>query len=330
MADKEQAEVLTGLVSPEAAELYERLQAVGGLPVGAGRGRLDLEAAVGRELRESGVVFMQGAGEERVVRAVHPQVALRRLLDRQHRHLSSLQKDLAVTWERFASMTSPSGGPAEGAPDAGEVRIVRDHAEMVQLAAGLYRSPRRLLRATFNGRLGAKPTTEGVLLPPKDSVAAGAEFRMLYDAEHASGEWGAHSVRQSVLAGEQARVRQTVPLRMMHVDDMVALVTVDRDGTQGALHVHSPPLLRLLAEWFDALWDAPGSTVVGGPGPVDLTPVRRKVLCLMAAGLTDDAIANQTGTGVRTIRRHISAILEILGVEGRFAAGVAAVKRGWL
>jgi DNA-binding NarL/FixJ family response regulator len=33
---------------------------------------------------------------------------------------------------------------------------------------------------------------------------------------------------------------------------------------------------------------------------------------------------------VRTVRRHISAILEILQVDSRFAAGVAATKRGWL
>ncbi|MEV0073573.1 LuxR C-terminal-related transcriptional regulator [Amycolatopsis sp. NPDC050768] len=54
------------------------------------------------------------------------------------------------------------------------------------------------------------------------------------------------------------------------------------------------------------------------------------MLSLLAAGLTDEAIARSTGTGERTVRRHVCAILEILRVESRFAAGVAAAKRGWV
>jgi len=50
----------------------------------------------------------------------------------------------------------------------------------------------------------------------------------------------------------------------------------------------------------------------------------------LASGLTDESIANHTGTAVRTVRRHVSAILEVLQVDSRFAAGVAAVRRGWL
>jgi DNA-binding CsgD family transcriptional regulator len=261
---------------------------------------------------------------------VHPTIALRRLLDRQHRHLATLQADLAATWERFAAAVSPTDGLAEDTLHGGDVRAVHDHDEMTRLAAGLYRSPRRLLRATFNGRSVTGPTAEGILLPPADSVAAGVEFRMLYDAEHASDAWGAYSIEQSVQAGEHARIRKTVPVKMMHVDDTVALVTIDNTGAGGALHVRSPALLTLLAEWFDALWDAPDSTVVSGPGRTELTPVRHKVLSLMAAGLTDEAIARSTGTAVRTVRRHVGAIMEILQVESRFAAGVAAVKRGWL
>jgi DNA-binding CsgD family transcriptional regulator len=323
--------VLMGLVSDEAAETYERLRAAAaGVPVGSGPGRLDLESPPGLELLQAGVVCFSGIGDERAAQAVHPAIALRRLMDRQHRHLSELQTNLAATWERFAAIVSPTAGLTDGALDSDDVRAVRDRGEMARLAAGLYRSPRRLLRATFNARSGTGPTTEGILLPPADAVAAGAEFRMIYDVEHASDQWGSQSIQQSVRAGEQARIRKTVPVKMMHVDDTVALVTIDRTGVEGALHVRSPALLELLAEWFDALWLAPDSTVVNGLQAADLTPARHKVLCLMASGLTDEAIAHHAGSAVRTVRRHISAILEILQVESRFAAGVAAAKRGWL
>ncbi|MDQ0380357.1 helix-turn-helix transcriptional regulator [Amycolatopsis thermophila] len=325
------AKVLTGLLSEAGAEAYDRLHTAGQLTLGTGPGEFDLDSEVGRELLDAGLVTLAGAGgQPRFVRVVHPVIALRRLLDRQHRQLSALQGRLAESWERFADLVAPTTGLAQGALDGEDVQAVRDPAEMARLAAGLYRSPRRLLRATFNARSGHNPTTEGLLLPPPDAIAAGVEFRMLYDAEHASDEWGSHSIEQSVLAGEQARIRRSVPVKMMHVDDSVALVTIDRTGADGALHVRSPALLALLAEWFDALWDAPGTTTIGESAPAELTPARHKILRLLAAGLTDEAIARQTGTAVRTVRRHVGAILELLGVESRFAAGVAAVRRGWL
>jgi DNA-binding CsgD family transcriptional regulator len=322
--------VLAGLVSEGAAEAYDRLHDAVHQPVGAGPGKFDLDAGPGRELLDAGVITFAGHGDDRLVRAVHPSIALRRLLDRQHRHLAGLQADLASTWQRFAALVSPVTGLTGDGLESADVRAVRDRVEMARLAAGLYRSPRRLLRATFTARSGDEPTTEGLLLPPADSIAAGVEFRMLYDAQHAADNWGSYSIRQSVLAGEQARVRRTVPVKMMHVDDTVALVTIDHAGGRGALHIESPALLGLLAEWFDAMWAAPDTTPVGDRIPDELTPARHKVLTLLAAGLTDESIANHTGTAVRTVRRHVSAILEALGVDSRFAAGVAAVRRGWL
>ncbi len=322
--------VLAGLVSAEAAAAYDRLHDAVHLRAGDGPGEFDVTRDPGKELLEAGVISFAGSGDERFARAVHPSIALRRLLDRQHRRLAVLQSDLEQTWERFAALVSPTSGLTEGDLETGAVRAVTDRTEMARLAAGMYQLPRRLLRATFTARSGDQPTTHGMLLPPEDSVAAGVEFRMLYDARHAADQWGSYSIEQSVKAGEQARVRQTVPLKMMHVDDTVALVTIDKSGSQGALHIESPAILALLAEWFDAMWSAPDTTVIGAEAPAGLTPARHKVLTLLAAGLTDESIANHTGTSVRTVRRHISAIMAILRVEGRFAAGVAAAKRGWL
>lgn len=325
------ARVLAGLVSDGAADAYDRLHAAGALPAGTGPGEFDLEGHPGRELFDAGLVTMAGSGDrQRFVRVVHPAIALRRLLDRQHRQLAALQGGLADSWERFATLVAPSTGLTPGELDGEGVEAVRDPGEMARLAAGLYRSPRRLLRATFNARSGHNPTTEGLLLPPPDAIAAGVEFRMLYDTDHASDAWGSHGIEESVLAGEQARIRRSVPVKMMHVDDSVALVTIDRTGADGALHIRSPALLAVLAEWFDALWAAPDTSAIGEAAPAELTPARHKVLRLLAAGLTDESIARQTGTAVRTVRRHVGAILEILGVDSRFAAGVAAVRRGWL
>jgi DNA-binding NarL/FixJ family response regulator len=54
------------------------------------------------------------------------------------------------------------------------------------------------------------------------------------------------------------------------------------------------------------------------------------VLELMAQGLHDDAIAHRVGISTTTVRRHITAIIDRLGVRSRFAAGAAAQRRGWI
>lgn len=332
MADDDHSDVLSGLVSGGAAAAYERLLAVSQMPVGTGPDAFDIDDPACVELLDAGVISISGRATQMFARTVHPTIALRRLLDRQHRRLAQFQAQLAETWERFAGMVSPTSGLGDPDPAGGgeDIQVIRDYPEVVRLAAGLYRAPKRLLRATFNGHSITGYTAEGILLPPADAVAAGVEFRMIYDAKHASDDWGSHSIEQSVKAGEQAKVRKVMPVKMMHVDDSVALVSIDPTGASGALHVRSPALVTMLAEWFDLLWDDPGSTVVGAAAATDLTAAQRKVLRLLASGLTDEAIAHQTDTAVRTVRRHVSAILDLLHVDSRFAAGVAAVKRGWL
>jgi hypothetical protein len=89
---------------------------------------------------------------------------------------------------------------------------------------------------------------------------------MIYDGQFAADRVGARLMERSVAAGEEARIRASLPLKMLHVDDSVALVAL--------------------------------------------------------------AIARASNMCVRTVRRHISAILELLGVNSRFAAGAMAARRG--
>lgn len=195
-----------------------------------------------------------------------------------------------------------------------------------------HRQARRRLRSTLTSEFVGGAPQPGVVRPPSDSVSSGVRFQMIYEAAHAADPWGAHSVEQSVQAGEDARMRGTVPVKMVHVDDRIALVTVDRSGASGAVLVREGALLALLADWFDRLWDDPATVALTGSAvsASSLTSVQRRVLHLMAAGLTDETIATRLGTSVRTVRRHVGALQDELAAESRFAAGVAAAKRGWL
>jgi DNA-binding CsgD family transcriptional regulator len=59
-----------------------------------------------------------------------------------------------------------------------------------------------------------------------------------------------------------------------------------------------------------------------------LTAEDRRILGLLVECANDETVARRMIVSVRTVRRRIARILELLGVENRFAAGVAAASLG--
>ena len=59
-----------------------------------------------------------------------------------------------------------------------------------------------------------------------------------------------------------------------------------------------------------------------------MTPRELDVLARMAAGLANRAIAAELGIEYTTVRGHVQAILEKLGVRSRFAAVARAYQSG--
>jgi DNA-binding NarL/FixJ family response regulator len=64
--------------------------------------------------------------------------------------------------------------------------------------------------------------------------------------------------------------------------------------------------------------------------PAGLSPTDRHLLRLLADGLTDEAAAKRLGISARTVRRIMADLMDRLGAESRFEAGVEAARRGWL
>ncbi len=79
----------------------------------------------------------------------------------------------------------------------------------------------------------------------------------------------------------------------------------------------SPAALRLL---YDE---------AGTPGHrAALSEREREVLCLIAQGLSNKEIARCLGIGEKTVKNHVAAILDRLGVASRTQAALAAVRLG--
>lgn len=119
--------------------------------------------------------------------------------------------------------------------------------------------------------------------------------------------------------GAELRFHSGLPVELVNVDDAVALVVI---APGRAILARSGAFVAMTGDWFDRAWEAT-------PALTPLSDRQRRVLALMA--VTDDhGIARRLEISVTTVRRHIKAIYDALGVDNRFAAGVMAAKHGWV
>lgn len=298
---------LAGLVSQEAESLFLRMLASGPAPG-------DTRSAAATELLDLGLAVHSSSGA--AIRPVDQAAALRLLLERRQHELMEQQRRILDGWTRLTSLLPRDLGGRVCEGDG--VVPLASFDEMAARTAELYPSAKQHVRGTETG--------DGPTIIIGARQARAARFRMIYPVTAVATPAGARIVEDSAACGRQVRLRRDIPMKMLHVDDEVALISGAR--STGFL-VQTPAIVTMLAEWFDLMWaDAATISPAGGDEP-GLTPAQHTVLRLMVAG--DDAtIARKLAMSTTTVRRHVKAIYQVLGVNSRFAAGVAAAKRGWI
>ena len=130
--------------------------------------------------------------------------------------------------------------------------------------------------------------------------------------------------------GELIRVVPEVHTRLAVVGTNRAMLP-DPPGTarDRRLVIRERGLVEMLVAYFDALWDTAAAVpyLAGGDPRPDQ---RRLLLSQLASGNHDEQIARTLGMSLRTVRRRVQSLMTDLGVDTRFAAGVEAVRRGWI
>jgi sugar-specific transcriptional regulator TrmB/DNA-binding CsgD family transcriptional regulator len=210
------------------------------------------------------------------------------------------------------------------------VEVVTTREATTQRWAQLQRSARHEVRAfdrpPYVGGLGTNDIESELL-------RTGIRYRSVYDRSGLDLPGRLAAIRDLVDSGEQARVAVGVPVKMFVADDKLGLISLDRPATSdSALVIHPSSLLDTLIALFEAVWadavpmrfDALGAADAPEQAP------DRILLGLLAAGLTDEAIARNMGWHPRTAQRHVRDLMARLGAQTRFQAGLQAARRGWL
>lgn len=166
-----------------------------------------------------------------------------------------------------------------------------------------------------------------------DGLDAGVEMRSVYDVSGFDDPVSLWTAETGTGHGGQSRLATGVPLKLVLVDRTVALLpTRPDDASEGSVVVRTPGIVAALVALFESVWErAMPVALWGGRAPAVDVPARtRDILALLAAGLTDDAIARTLRVSRRTVQKNITDLAEALGARTRFQVALLASERGLL
>ncbi|PZF84137.1 helix-turn-helix domain-containing protein [Jiangella anatolica] len=157
----------------------------------------------------------------------------------------------------------------------------------------------------------------------------GVRWRAIYAPEALEIPGAMDEIDELTRRGEQGRVLPGLPLKLAIADRRTALLPLSMElGHAQGLVIRESTLLDALIELFEVYWAR--ATPLGSPADDEAPDHDRELVRLLAAGLTDNAIARQLGMSTRTMRRRTRRLFDQLEATNRFQAGIQAARRGWL
>jgi sugar-specific transcriptional regulator TrmB/DNA-binding CsgD family transcriptional regulator len=275
-----------------------------------------------RALADRGLVIQSHDG---VVSAAPPAVALGALLRERHDELRSAELDLIGLIDAYRSRVTDraTGDLVEVITD---VDAVRHRFNQIQQAA------RHEFRSMVVPNLQVVPAAANEA--GDAGLKRGVRYRSIVDQGVLAQSGGASELARSLAAGEEIRVVDRIPVKLVVADNDVAMVPLysGRNTAPESVLIRASGLLDALVAYFDDTWARAYPVVSPSPAPstddgVDSTD--RQLLTLLLAGLTDQAVASQLGMSLRSVQRRISTLMTKVGAATRIQLGWHAARNGW-
>jgi DNA-binding CsgD family transcriptional regulator len=317
------AGALAGVLSEAAAKLYEKLLAAGGVPLA----QAGTDTAAARELIDKGFARERHVGVASLVPVEPARAVDNAILVRQRQILDQYQTLLRLRDQMHTLQRTYLSSGLAGADPHELVRVLTDRSEIGSLSVELCLSAERELMSFETEHFTRPPDPRSARTLPAEVVERGVRFRNIYTRAALETPGAQEMLRASVQAGWQCRIYPELPMKMVLIDERVALLPLGPTGMEGAVLVRAPVVVAALREYFELLWAR--AVPVEGEAAT-LTAEQQAVLRLVLTGMTDAAIARHVGVSERTVRRHVGALLKHLGVDNRISLAVTAVREGWV
>jgi len=170
----------------------------------------------------------------------------------------------------------------------------------------------------------AHPTT-----PEREQSIHGMTVRKMYLPGVLVDPGLAEHLRRMTDAGARIRITEREINETILLDRRIAILASDRvGGVRGYTVVSSPDLVQGIQSLFEAAWHS----------ATDLASYRarftelgaQEILEQLVSGCKDETAARNLGVSLRTYRRRVAEVMEILGASSRFQAGARAREAGLL
>jgi len=265
--------------------------------------------------------------------AVDPAVAVSALAQHQ-------EQALAQARDRMRELADVFGSRRNGTHPAEQVEIIDGADNVWSTSVRLQHAAAEQIRA-FDTPPYLEPHPDQENADERALLSKGVTARCVYARSAVLFPGRYTHIQAAIRSGECVRVTASLPMKMMICDSQMALIPVlpvAEAGPSAAYVIYPSSLLDALAALFEAYWDRalplnlaatslPGDEQEGRGG---VTPADHRILALLAAGATDDAIGRATGRSMRTVQRRIRELMHLVDAQTRFQLGMAATHRRWI
>jgi AraC-like DNA-binding protein len=267
-------------------------------------------------------------GVTTIYRAAPPAVALGGLLRQRRDDLHSAEQALAALVEehRVSAIGRTTSNVVEEITD---INAVRHRFAQIQEAA------------QYEVLSMVRPNL--TVVPHRENAAGmaglnrGVQYRAILDRKALVAPGMVQDVIASIAAGQEIRVADDVPVKLVIVDRERAMLPLlhDRHDAPDSMLIGSSGLLDALIAYFEVAW-AQAYPLLAGATNLDLVVARpeideldSRILALLLSGLTDETVASQLGTSRRTVQRRVQELMRKANAETRIELGWYAARKGW-
>ncbi|MFH8471701.1 hypothetical protein [Streptomyces sp. NPDC018000] len=248
-------------------------------------------------------------------RAVDPGLALMAELLARRDRLRSTELAIAELAAQYQAAT-------RGRAAQGLVELVEGPQEIAGRFAQLQLGARHCIDSLITAGNRVVPHDENRSEPV--ALDRGVRIRLVVDGHFLRRPGGAEAVEHSLAGGAEIRVVDQVPMKLLVTDRDIAMVPVDA-GDHATLLLRGP-LVALALALFETVWQRARPYHQRGQ---EVDPLDTRLLHLMLAGLTDEAVAHQLQLSTRSVQRRVRALMERAGVATRIQLGWHARHHGW-
>ena len=263
--------------------------------------------------------------------AVSPDVALAELVDPDERALLELRSRIADQRRELTSLVPAFLEARRQVREDASVEVLEDPEQVQRVLIEYGRSVSDRVMIARPGQGSSADFQEESIQKDVELLQHGVRRQTIYQASTRDHVPTRKAVEAITAAGGEFRILPYLPVRTLIFDEKVAVVArqlhpEDRAG----LVIRDPNLVRLLTGLFEFAWGIAEPFLTEQSSTAVLNSTQRSVLRGLASGASDEVIARRLGISVRTCRRHIAWMLEELGAETRFQAGMKAHRAGWI